>query len=248
MKGVSAVSVLLIVVLFGVILSCSAQNSGNNYDASYDVGTSGGGSSSGVKISSRPDVFLDANVTIATIQVIVSNLQARLNLDAKVSSLVSLTAGVDVSVEKVNITIKGVRAKAQLRVHLDNVVKIVEKALETIEEHPELITSLVKTLGKVVTGLLGSVVNALGQTLNTLLDTTGNIVQKLIDPNTGETLSSNIVGNVLKLDPLEVKDGANGTKERLVYDPKSNALIKVITNAAGDTVLDSSVVESNIPF
>ena len=58
-------------------------------------------------ISNPPDVWLDARVTVPSIELIVNNIQARLNLDARVASLVNLTAGVSVSISTVQLKILG---------------------------------------------------------------------------------------------------------------------------------------------
>ena len=46
-------------------------------------------------------------VTVPSIVLRVDNLQARLNLDARVTSLVNITAGVSVSISTVQLTILG---------------------------------------------------------------------------------------------------------------------------------------------
>lgn len=56
-------------------------------------------------ITNPPDVWLDARVTVPSIVLRVDNIQARLNLDARVASLVNLTAGVSVSISSVQLTI-----------------------------------------------------------------------------------------------------------------------------------------------
>ena len=58
-------------------------------------------------VTHPPDVWLDARVTVPTIILRVDNIQARLNLDARVASLVTLTAGVSVSIESVELKILG---------------------------------------------------------------------------------------------------------------------------------------------
>ena len=59
------------------------------------------------KIDDPPDVWLHANVTVPSIELRVDNLQARLNLDAKIASLVNLAAGVSVGITTVQLEILG---------------------------------------------------------------------------------------------------------------------------------------------
>lgn len=58
-------------------------------------------------ISDPPDVWLEAKVSVPSIELRVDNIQARLNLDAKVASLVTLTAGVSVGIRSVQLRILG---------------------------------------------------------------------------------------------------------------------------------------------
>ena len=58
-------------------------------------------------IANPPDVWLDATVDVPLIELRVDNIQARLNLDARVASLVNLTAGVSVGISSVQIKIAG---------------------------------------------------------------------------------------------------------------------------------------------
>jgi len=213
------------------------------YEGFYEVGLDNTTS----ETPNHPDVYLDASVSVDLIQIIVLNLQANLNLNAKVSSLVQLTAGVDISIEKVNITITDVRAEAKLRVYLDSVEKIVSDTLDVIDDHPEILTSIIKTVGQVLSNVLATTINALGQTVKTLLDTTGNIVEQILDPATNKVLSSSVVANVLNLTVLSEVTEADGSIEKLVFDPKTSNLIKVRTDSTGTNVLETDIVK-NIQF
>jgi hypothetical protein len=50
----------------------------------------------------------------------VDNLQAEINLNAEIASLVTINAGVELSVAKVNITIADVEAELELIIRLGN--------------------------------------------------------------------------------------------------------------------------------
>ena len=200
-----------------------------------------------------PDVLLDIpNISVDELTIEVNNLQANLSLDARVANLVQLKAGVDASIERVNITIKGVQASALLIVRLDNVRAIIDKTLTTLDNNPQLVDRLlqsvdntVNTVGDVANtalqpnGLLSQTVNTLGQTVNRTLDATGNIVEKTLD-NTGKVLSSNVVGKVLDLPVISTTTDAAGQTVKRVRD-EAGAVIEVVTDAAGK-VVSSKVV------
>jgi hypothetical protein len=61
---------------------------------------------------------------------------------------VKLSVGVDVGPDKVELTIKGVEAQALLKVRLEQVRAILDKALTTIGESPRILQSLVRTVGQ----------------------------------------------------------------------------------------------------
>jgi hypothetical protein len=52
-------------------------------------------------------------LSVGRIELDVDNLQADINLNAQVASLVSLNAGVQVSVQKINLTIDDVEAELE---------------------------------------------------------------------------------------------------------------------------------------
>jgi len=91
--------------------------------------------------TATPDVVLNVSrLGVERISLNVSNLKANLNLNAAVGSLVTLTAGVDVSIDNVNLEIDGVEAQALLTVRLDNVRAIISDTLSTLEKNPNLLT------------------------------------------------------------------------------------------------------------
>jgi phosphoribosylformylglycinamidine (FGAM) synthase PurS component len=203
--------------------------------------------------SDKPDVLLDIpNLSVDEITLDVQNLKANLSLDARVASLVQLKAGVDVSIEKVNLTIKGVQATALLIVRLDNVRAIIDKTLTTLDNNPELVDRLLQTVDNTV-GTVGSVANTalqpggvISQTLNTAgqtvqrtLDATGNVVEKTLD-STGKLISSRTVGKLLDLSVVsETKNAAGQTVKRL--RDSSGAVIEVVLDRS-NKILSSKVV------
>jgi hypothetical protein len=202
--------------------------------------------------SDKPDVLLDVpNLSVDEITLDVQNLQAHLALDARVANLVKLTAGVDVNIDKVNLTIKGVQATALLVVRLDNVRSILDRTLNTLDKNPQIIDRLLQTVDNTVgtvgnvantalqpEGVISQTVNTLGQTVTHTVDATGNIVEKTLD-NTGKVLSSHNIGRVLDLPVVKETTNAAGQTVRQVRDT-SGALIDVTLDKAGN-IINSTV-------
>ena len=146
-----------------------------------------------------PDVYLNVpELHVGRIELTVEKLQADLNLNAKVAGLVTVNAGVQVAVEKINITIADVDVNLELVVRLGHLVEIVERVFDSLDLNPLLIglinnvTDLVGDVIGAVDGLLGSVTQG-GKTLNFLIDNLGNIVQEVAG-GAGGALSQ-IIGN-----------------------------------------------------
>jgi len=161
----------------GTVTGSSTTRRGN--------GTTTSTSSSGSSQSTLPDVYLNVpNLSVGRIELDVENLQANLNLAANVASLVSINAGVAVSVQKVNLTIVDVEAELELIVRLGHLVDVVNRVFESLDLNPLLITALnnvTSILDEVVgevDGLLGSITQG-GTTLSFLIDNLGNIVQQV---------------------------------------------------------------------
>ncbi|MDP9112015.1 MAG: hypothetical protein M3M96_10325 [Candidatus Eremiobacteraeota bacterium] len=195
--------------------------------------------------SNNPDVFLDVpNLSVQEITLDVRNLKARVNLDAKLANLLSLTAGVDASIDQVHLTIKGVKASLQLRVRLDNVAYIIDRTLTTIDRNPQIIDRLLSTVDNTVGtvgniantalapgGFLSQTVNTLGQTVNHTVDSAGNIVAKTAGAAAGQ-----VIGNVLRLPSVgQVTTDASGNTVKTVRD-SAGELIKIVVDSAGRLV------------
>lgn len=89
-----------------------------------------------------PDVFLSVpDLGIDRINLTVEDLEAHVNLHAKILDMVELKVGAHVSIKKVELDIQNVHAQAMLKVNLDPVVEIVKHLVD----HPEILT---ETVGK----------------------------------------------------------------------------------------------------
>ncbi|KAK6837963.1 MFS-type transporter [Apiospora arundinis] len=111
----------------------------------------------GVLLPEEPDVRLNASVSVGEIDIEVDNLTAKVNLDAKVLSLLHFTAGVDLSIDRVKLSIQNVSAKVYLEARLENVVAMVDDVLSSIDLNP-----IIATLGKDVKKIVGNVTDTIG--------------------------------------------------------------------------------------
>ena len=125
------------------------------------------------------DVLLDVSeLEVDRIKLTVRDLRAHVSVVAELASLVSLQVGVDARLDEVELEIEGVRAKVLLKVRLDDVRTILNHALDTVAEHPEILRTLTRALNELVSGLVG---DALG-TVETLLGSleVGDTVDELL--------------------------------------------------------------------
>jgi len=125
------------------------------------------------------DVLLDVSeLEVDRIKLTVRGLRAHVSVLAELAGLVNLQVGVDARLDEVDLEIDGVRAKVLLKVRLDDVRAILNHALDTVAEHPEILRTLTRALNELVSGLVG---DALG-TLETLLGSleVGDTVDELL--------------------------------------------------------------------
>ncbi|KAK5005670.1 hypothetical protein LTR28_007428 [Elasticomyces elasticus] len=206
--------------------------------------------SSGASAATPPDVLLNVpNLSVGRIELEVDSLRADINLNANVGGgLVSINAGVAVSVQKVNLTIVDVAAQLDLVVRLGHLVDIVNRVFHSLDLNPDLISAALgnatSALGTVVVGavdgLLGSVTHG-ATTLSFVVDNLGNIVQQVSGGG-----SSSIVGNYLT---NMTATGASKTlqgglvQKTYSYSPL-NALVDIVFNGAGQVVQATVVKQS----
>ncbi len=114
--------------------------------------------------SGEPDVLLDVPVLkVEEINLTVEGLRAHVAVLAELADLVKLSVGADVSLDKVELEIKGVEAQALLKVRLEQVRAILDKALSTIGENPEILQSLVRTVDRTLGEVGGAAREAVGE-------------------------------------------------------------------------------------
>jgi hypothetical protein len=186
------------------------------------------------------DVVLDIpNLCVERIFLKVDSITAKISLDARVSNLLHISAGADVLIGDVDLTIQDVRARALLLVDLDDVVHVVDQTLTFVDNHPEVVTALTSTLqttGAAVGGLVGDVVGSVqGLLLGTTKLANGNVLQHVVDQATGslvdKTLSAagkviaqKTVGSILNLPLVKETAGAANTVVRQVKDQAGNLI------------------------
>jgi hypothetical protein len=99
----------------------------------------------------EPDVLLDVpELRVDEISLDVEDLRAQVSLQADVLELLKLHVGVDAALGRVELTIKGVEAKVLLKVHLDNVARILDRVLTTIDNNPAIVERLTEQVGRAV--------------------------------------------------------------------------------------------------
>jgi hypothetical protein len=200
--------------------------------------------------SEEPDVLLDVPVLkVEEIDLTVEGLRAHVAVLAELADLVKLSVGADVGLDKVELTIKGVEAQALLKVRLEQVRAILDKALTTIGENPEILQSLVKTVDRTVGEVGGAAREAVGEggAVSQLTEGVGEATQRVGDAagqavgQVGQTANqavgqvSDQAGRLLE----ESVNEAGQTVQRVVDE--SGGVVERTLNESGE-VLDEAVV------
>jgi hypothetical protein len=193
------------------------------------------------------DVVLEVpRLSVDSILLKVDTLRARLSLGAQAANLVRLTAGAVVGIDQVDLEIRGVVAEAYLYVDLDNVARVIDRVVQTLDRNPEIVTQLLATVDSTVNtvggvantalrpgGVVSQTVGVLGRTLNNVtapngilsqvVNATGQTVQRVLDS------SGHIVEKTLNTAGSQV-----GSK--IVGDITKLPLVRSSQNATGQTV------------
>jgi hypothetical protein len=113
-----------------------------------------------------PDVLLDVReLEVDRISLEVEDLRAHVSVQAELANLVRLSVGVDATLDRVKLEIEGVKAKVLLKVRLKHVRAILEKALDTVAQHPEILRILGRSLSRLVRESLGEAQTTLSEIL-----------------------------------------------------------------------------------
>lgn len=217
----------------------SAQPSGTGSNGGGGSTSPGPGKGSN---SGPPDVHLKVpNLSVGRIELDVDNLQADVNLAAEIAGLVSINAGVQIGITKVNITIADVQAELELVIRLGHLVDIVNRTLHTLDLNPLLINVL-NEVGDIVEGVIGAVDGLLGSILqgdtklNFIIDNLGHIVQEVV--GAGGDVVSSIVGSYQQNMTFtgQQKTLDNGLIQKTYEYDALGALVNVVTNSLNQVV------------
>jgi hypothetical protein len=160
------------------------------------------------------DVLLDVSeLEVEKITLEVARLRAHVSVLAQLANLVNLQVGVDARLNRVKLVIEGVRAKVLLKVWLDEVRAVLEKALDTLGQHPEILESLLKTLNELMVGRLGDALGALENVLEGLEE--GDTVDALLKGRLEDTRAM--------LEQLVEQVGVEGTTPGALGESPANA-------------------------
>jgi hypothetical protein len=119
--------------------------------------------------SQEPDVLLDvSDLEVDRITLEVEDLRAHVSILVELANLLNLSVGVDARLDQVKLEIEGVEAEVLLKVRLKHIRAILEKALDTIGEHPEILRILARSLSQVVRESLGESLATLDSALEGL--------------------------------------------------------------------------------
>lgn len=187
------------------------EYTGDSNSTVYDTAST---ASNATILTGPPDVFLNATVSVGEISLLVSNLTAKVTLDAQVLSLLTFTAGVTASIDRVSLLIQNISAHVLLEARLENLVTMISDVLDSIDLNP-IIATLSADLGDIVDTTTSAVTSTLtkrslnyelennilysindyaGNThTNRVLSQDGNLVDQKLD-NHGTVSSEVVVG------------------------------------------------------
>jgi hypothetical protein len=101
------------------------------------------------------DVILEVpELSVDSIGLTVENVRAKVSLNANAMNLVQLTAGVDVGIKKVQLGIVGVYGEVYLYADLDNVARIVDRVVQTLDRNPKILTQVLQAVDTTVNAAL----------------------------------------------------------------------------------------------
>jgi hypothetical protein len=103
------------------------------------------------------DVILEVpELSVDSIGLTVQDVRAHVSLDANAMNFVQITAGVDVGIRKVQLSITGVLAEVYLYVDLDNVARIVDRVVLTLDRNPQILTQVLQAVDTTVNAATGA--------------------------------------------------------------------------------------------
>jgi hypothetical protein len=193
------------------------------------------------------DVVLEVpELSVDSIGLTVADLRAVLALDANAANLVTISAGADVSIERVELEIVGVIAEAYVYVDLDNVARIVDRVVTTLDRNPQLLTQVLSVVDSTVGtvsgvantllqpgGVAEGAVQAVGQTLNNVTVPGGVLTQTVNTLGQTVAVTLNATGGIVE---QTLDTAGNVVNSRTLGQVTSLPLVREATNTAGQTV------------
>src|SRR5215208_1525279 len=165
----------------------------------------------------EPDVLLDVSeLEVDKISLEVEGLRAHVSILVELANLLNLAVGVNARLDQVKLEIEGVEAEVHLKVRLKHIRAILEKALDTIGEHPEILRILSRSLSQVVR-------ESLGETLATL----DSVLEGL---EVGDTVDEELRGRL-----QEVRDALEDVLERSEREVEGASQAALGEGEGGDT-------------
>ncbi|ORY68380.1 uncharacterized protein BCR38DRAFT_481869 [Pseudomassariella vexata] len=208
----------LLFTLFSIVLAQDGyigyhlEQRGDPESTTYETENTVGG----VVLPADPDVYLNANVSVGEIDIEVDNITAKINLDAKVLSLLHFTAGVDLSIDRVKLSIQNVTAKVHLEARLGNVVAMIDDVLSSVDLNP-----IIATLSSDVGSIVGNVTDELGSA-----DSTSTTTKRSVD-----LLDYNVQHNIL----YSINDYSGQTHTNRILGQNGTIYDKFINNDGDET-------------
>lgn len=166
-----------------------------------------------------PDVFLNASLHVGEIDIAVSNLSAKVNLDAEVLNLLSFNAGVNVSISRVNLLIQNVTAKVLLEARLANLVTMIGDVLDSIDLNPVIATlgvGVSDAVNEAGSALTGSTSSSASSSSSTSIASSSNLTARSYD----------VANNIL----YSVNDYSGNTHTNRILDQDGSIVDQYLDN------------------
>jgi hypothetical protein len=192
--------------------------------------------------SEEPDVLLDVPVVkVDEINLEVEELRARVSLRAEVLDLLRLNVGADVFIGQVGLEIKGVDAQALLKVRLENVARILDRVLTTIDRNPQLLERLVEGAGTAIAEIgegAGEAVEDVGEGTGSAVEDVGEGAGSAVE-DVGEGAGSAVedVGEGAGSAVEDVGEGAGSAVEDV--GEGAGSAVEDVGEGAGEAVEDT---------
>jgi hypothetical protein len=204
-----------------------------------------------------PAFMLDVPVlNVDELELEVNDLRAHVALRAELAELVKINVGVDIYLDEVKLGLKGLEAQALLTIKLDKVLGTLNRALEAIDNNPQILNSIAQDVDQAA-GSAGGGVNtdaweteqAAGDQINETDDEVGRPVQRAEEEagtvtkpspsDSGEVEGEEITSNLADLQIEEEYIDEQGRIVARALDESGN-MVEEVLNEEGD-VLDLSV-------